>query len=504
MRIQSTSEISESILQKFNASVRDRDPNFNADSQQVNVFTGSTLAFAPDLRAMQLLLISVAKQSTPFTADSKLDNPTIGTLEEFGSIYLDRPPFAASRAEYSVEVNGSGGTLHKGTIFNNQYTQEEYTADSDYIITTGTRVRVTASRAGERARLKIGDRLYLNQAIPDVDTSGVVVVEEKPPVDAEDIEEYRSKIIRRAKIIARGGSIGDYVNYAIEIDGVRNAYPYNGGLLRDARVYIRADEAVNVDGIPPQSLLDDVAANFVLKANITAPETQVLAVLRRKYTVDITGLSDNSKKTLIENEINAFFSTKEPFIDAVDRDIDIGKNVIIATLLYTRIINAISPAIITKLVLKAENVTNNGFFATKDISALTNLYGSSAPSNGSFIIKKDNSTEYTITVDGRRASSLADYISILRDATIADGIRVSLFEDENKHRIKFESATTGATSKIELKPPTSGTDLTSATYYDITNQDAINKVGGVSNFVDVESEILPEGTIPYLGGITYV
>lgn len=490
------------INKNFVDGIRQKYPDFDVNSQQVNVFNGWSVAFAPAFVAMYDFFVEIARQSTPVDADSYKDNASLGTLESWGSIFLGRFPFVAGRGRYLVEVDGNG-EVAIGTVLLNQSTQKIATVDNLYTINGKTNIEVTSEEVGEAGRLFVGDELVFTQLIEGVNEVAQVKNEIIAPTDGEDIEEYRRKVLQSALIKPRGGSIGDVVLYGLEVDGVANIYPYNGDLLGSAKVYIEADASVSPDGLPPQSLIADVKASIESQGNFQAPRIEFLPIVRRAYNVVITGLSDLTKQNLCETLIKEYFSLRRPVIDGVTKSSEVNKNLILQTSIFSEVFNGINPAILLGLDLKVENYTDKGYLQTKNLSSVSGLYGSTAPADGAFIVKKDG-VDHLVTVDGRAYSDLHDYALFLGQKCSVFGVRVDLLIVGNDYFLKFSSETTGSGSTIQLLPPSTGTDLTGATYLDIANQDTQAVAGGTTSIVDIDSERLPEGNIPYLKDLTFV
>lgn len=504
MSIPSLIDIVNNINKDFVEGIKKKYPEFDPNLQGKNIFNGWSIGIAPTIRNLYLENLQASKQATPIHADSKRDNPSYGSLEDWGEIFLNRYPFVASRGKYKITFDGTGGTLLQGTILTNQNTQETYTVDNDTIVNGTIDVNITATSNGEKGRLFAGDILVLFQLVENVEAQGIIKSEEKPPVDEEDIEEYRTKILEKAVITPRGGSIGDIVIYGLGVDGVKNIYPYNGDVLGSGEVFIKADKSVNPDGIPPSSLIQDVKNKVLFNGNFQAPNINFLPIIRRKYIVEISGLSNLSKKPIIEDTINNYFDSREPVIDGVTALNQVNKDLILSSAIFSEVIQIIQPDIITRLELKVENTINNGFLQTKDLTSVTTLYGSSAPSDGAFKIAKDGQSPIVFNVNGQSVGNLEDYALLVGQQSQQSGIRTLLIIDGAKKYLKFESDTAGASSSIDVLPPSAGTDLTGANYFDLADPSTIKTSGGVTNIVKLDSERLPKGNIPYAGSVIYL
>lgn len=504
MAIPSIKNLITIIVDKFVQGVKNKYPDLNFNSQSLNVFTGWAIAIAPVLRNMYMFNLEANKNATPLEADSVRDNPELGNLESWGQIFLNRQPFEATVGKYRLEITGTNGSIARGTIFNNQNTQEKYTVDEDTIINGKTLVNITSTSVGSIATLELGDILYLTQLIPNVEAEGNITDVLQIPNERETVDDYRFKLLERAPIVPRGGSIGDIVIYGLEVDGVRNIYPYNGNLLGEAVIYIRADQTINVDGIPPQSLIDEVKSKIVQEGNFQAPFIKYLPIIRRKYIVEITGLSNDAQKPNIQNIIKEYFETREPVIDGVTSIDQLNKDLILSSAIFSKVILGIEPDFIVKLTLKVENIVFNGYLRTKNIANVTTLFGSTSPADGAFNIVKDGVSTNTITINGQGFGSIQEYLTFLNEKTLQIGVRTQLIFDGVKEYLRFESDASSLTSQIEIKSPPNGTDLSGANYFDIADAETISEVGGSKTILPLDTERLGQGTIGYLGSVVYL
>lgn len=221
------------------------------------IFRTLAQVFAGELYLFYLSGAKVQKNVFPDLADTEVNG---GTLERFGRARLGRDPFPASQGIYLLDITGSaGGTVQQGVIFkaNNGY---NYSVEASVTL-TGSKGQVTvrALTPGMGARLMVADELNATQPILNVDTLAVVASEVEEPIDEEDIEDYRSKVLQSFRIEAQGGASGDYRLWAADAQGVREVYPFVGD-PGEVDLYIEATLSSSTDGkgTPTTTIINNV------------------------------------------------------------------------------------------------------------------------------------------------------------------------------------------------------------------------------------------------------
>lgn len=236
-----------------------------------SIFRTLAQVFGGELYLFYLAGAKVQKNVFPDLADAEAKG---GTLERFGRARLGRDPFPASQGLYYLTVTGSaGGTVNQGIIYkgSNGY---NYSVEASVTLTgtTGT-VTVRSLTPGMDARLLVNDELNCTQPILNVEAKAIVQAEIEEPIDAEDLEEYRAKILASFRIEAQGGAAGDYRIWAADAQGVREVYPFVGQ-PGEVNLYIEANAADSTDGFgtPTATIISNVES----VVNLDPDETKSL------------------------------------------------------------------------------------------------------------------------------------------------------------------------------------------------------------------------------------
>jgi uncharacterized phage protein gp47/JayE len=274
----------------------------------------------------------------------------ITPLKQWGSlvgVFQDE----GQRAELEIEVSvlTTGGTLTSGTRFINPNTEIIYISLGDVAKDAATiTVPVRATDAGEAGNLDIDAELYFVSPPADCEKTAVVTARTLDGVDAEETEVFRQNIIDRFAARPQGGAYADYRDWAVEVTGVLNAYPYSGGALQYStgasfyndtglhttdggvtypsgagQVDIFIEAETGVDGIPSSALLEEVweyieadDTGLANRRNINA-YVNVAAITRRTFDVTITGLAvvdAVATQAAIEAGLEDDFLEREPYI----------------------------------------------------------------------------------------------------------------------------------------------------------------------------------------------
>lgn len=267
-----------------------------------------------------------------------------GTLERFGVIKLGRPPAPAKQGEYTVSVVGESGAIIKAsTTFTSDdessNPSKNFILDEEYILTgSGDEILLRALDGGIASRLVVGDTLTANSPIGLVESQVTIMEETTVPVDDEDIEDYRAKVVQAFRIEPQGGAVVDYRLWAADEPTVKQVYPYVvNGAPGEINIFVEATTNASTDGhgTPNQDTLDSVA-QFVEYApdpeNILTVgqrgrrpmgvlDIHVLPIQTKKVNVTINGFlptATSEVMDLVEQAISEIINGIRPFIAAAD------------------------------------------------------------------------------------------------------------------------------------------------------------------------------------------
>lgn len=217
-----------------------------------------------------------------------------------------------------------------------------YSLDASATTTGGiATLSLTAQDAGVIGNLNNGETLSIDTQVSGAETVATVTATTTTGADAEGTEDYRTRILDVIRAPGGGGNAADYRNWSQEVAGVARAYPYAGdpagsGSPPERTIYIESTTTIDPDGIPPQSLLDDVRDNITTDPDtglsrqplgLTDDTLFVEAITRTEIFVRITGLTvDASIETAVKAEIDTqltnYFRSLRPFVDGIDAPIE--------------------------------------------------------------------------------------------------------------------------------------------------------------------------------------
>lgn len=314
-----------------------------------------SVAIAPEFKLSEILTQNAAKQGCPLTADSEQDS-SIGQLENWGSVKINRRPTKATGGEYTIEFTGTG-TVAAGSQLIDQRTEGVYVLQADVVcVGTGTGT-IKSATPGTDFALSVSDVLVLQQDFINIDDDATILTIVTDPTDAEDTELYRNDVVGSFRTTPRGGAIGDYVVWGEAVSGIYKIYPYSGGLIADIFIYAQTVKTdVDPIGAATAGQLALVRTAIEAAQPMTAGNLEIKAMLEYTYDVTITGLSvpagesDVSYKTSAENTIKNYFKNKEPFRLGVDSDVERADYISVFEL-GSDVTDAISPATFTSIAM---------------------------------------------------------------------------------------------------------------------------------------------------------
>ncbi len=226
---------------------------------------------AAKLKLYYLAIASLQKNIFVDTADPESLG---GTLERFGRVKLNRNPFPATAGQYSIRVNGTiGAVIPASTTFKSDDTSLNpgmlFILDNAFTLITGIDlITVRALTSGDASKLNINDTLTATSPIAQVNNGAVVISTVVQPLNAEDIEAYRQKVINSYQLSPQGGSAVDYRLWSQDASGVERVYPYaSNGNINQIDLYVEATTASSTDGKGTPSASTLLAVQEVIEFN---------------------------------------------------------------------------------------------------------------------------------------------------------------------------------------------------------------------------------------------
>lgn len=307
---------------------------------------------AGKLKLFYLAIAGLQKNMFVDTADPEASG---GTLERFGRAKIGRDPFPATQGVYDVTVTGLvGATIPAGTTFISDDTSLHpgilFVLDTAYVlVATADTITLRALTAGTQGQLAVGDTLTATAPIINVDSGAQVVTEVTEPVDEEDIEDYRAKVLQSYRLYPQGGASADYRLWGLDSAGVKQIYPYAAsGSPNEINVFVEAEIASSTDGMgtPSAGILTDVADNIETDPvtglgrrplGVFAVNVQAVIINEIDITISGAGSISASDQTLIDAALADTINDVRPFIAGADtlseRNDVFSENRIIATIL---------------------------------------------------------------------------------------------------------------------------------------------------------------------------
>jgi hypothetical protein len=181
------------------------------------------------------------------------------------------------------------------------------------------------------------------------------------PADEETTESYKSDVVDAFRVTPRGGAVGDYRIWSLEVSGIFKAFPYTL-IPTEGIVYImypRTD--INPYGSVTNAKKAEVLAYLQGKEPMTTGETSVLGMNLPQYDVEVVGLSDVTKQSLVLPALQIYFAAKYPFIDGIDNE-DLRTDRVTKVDIFEAAYNAVKPAGITDVIVRrAGNVVTDEY-----------------------------------------------------------------------------------------------------------------------------------------------
>jgi uncharacterized phage protein gp47/JayE len=251
--------------------------------------------------------------------ETTINGKKVTPLIEWGVLLGVGRPHAATRAEQlvSVKVTNQSGELKAGQTLLRTETRVLYQIVATVALDAPIiqfRIKAIGDDAGGDGSGSIGN----------VATTATVVSQVVTGADAEPIETYRARIVRRVQRRPQGGAYADYQSWGEEVLGIAHVYPYAGVIPGTVELYVEATEesSGSPDGIPtaPQiaAVLDAITLNESGKATRRPVNAAPLiaGIVRLPFDVQISGLApDNAdNRTAIEDGVDEYLRTREPFI----------------------------------------------------------------------------------------------------------------------------------------------------------------------------------------------
>lgn len=265
--------------------------------------------------------------------ETEVNGKRLIPLVEWGVLLGVGRPLAGQRAEHivSVTVTNQVDSLPAGTTLLRSQTRVLYQTVAAVALNASTvQLRVKAigdesggDGSGDIGNLTNGDELTFANQPPNVGTIATVISQAVTGADAETIDAYRARIVRRVQRRPQGGAYADYQAWAEEVEGIVAVYPY-AGQPGEIDIYVEATEASSgsPDGIPTGPQLAEVFASIDLNEAGKATRRPVNAavnvfpIYRAAFDVTVSGLDPFTleNQQAINEGVDEYLRSRQPYI----------------------------------------------------------------------------------------------------------------------------------------------------------------------------------------------
>ena len=259
---------------------------------------------------------------------------TIRPLVEWGRTFGVGDPNEATRAELIIDVTVTEqtGTLPANSQLVRAETGVVYLTTEPVVLDAAT-VSVTIRASGDPdgnggggtiGNLEPGDIVTFANPLPNIASDAVVASLIEVGAAAEEAEDYRTRVLRRAQRKPQGGAYADYQLWAEDVEGVENAYPYTSDDPGEVDVYVEAEPDLEPDGIADATLRAAVDEAIQFDDDDSGRATRrpanafvnVLSISRLAFDVTVSNLDpdDSATREQIEAAVDEHLRSREPFI----------------------------------------------------------------------------------------------------------------------------------------------------------------------------------------------
>ena len=275
-----------------------------------------------------------------------IDTCDYPTLLRYGKVILGRLPFAATPGQYTATATGTvAATIPGTTVYKADDTAENpgvlYQISAPFVMpgSAGT-ITINALAGGLASQLQVGDTLTAQAPIALVNSVITILAEVVTPIDAEGLEDYRTKCIEKIQLQPGSWSAVDYRLVGITVTGVEQTYAYaTSGASAEVDVYLQGT-------IPGTPIAGGVITAYTTALELVLPlsvwDVHYYASAIKNVDVTITmgtfTAFTTAQKAAISAALTSFINGVHPFIASADDVVD--RNDRIATFNLNSVITA--------------------------------------------------------------------------------------------------------------------------------------------------------------------
>lgn len=267
--------------------------------------------------------------------DTEVNGVIVSPLKAWGELVGIGQPTAATNAELLVDitVENQVGSLPSGTQLVGATNGVTYITLGPTLLNAAivqATVKAVADQqggggAGTIGNLENGDVMSFANPLANVARDAVVDSQTVTGANGESEASYRQRILDRFQKRPQGGAYADYEQWAEEVAGIINAYPYTGD-PGEVNVYTEATVASSgsADGIPTgaqlQAVYDSIQFDDAGLASRRPAGAYVnsLPITRTGFDIVVTGIVDveniASTQARVTEAVEDYFRNAEPYI----------------------------------------------------------------------------------------------------------------------------------------------------------------------------------------------
>ncbi len=239
-------------------------------------------------------------------------------VSKAASFGVDRKP--ASRAEGTIQMNGTGGTVvPKGFRFI-RADGEPFEMIAEQTIVLGFEFNLRAVNPGAAGNTEAGIEFFAQEPLTGLSAAAPVIQKFKGGLDAEGIEDLRSRLLFRLANPPGGGTLADYKRWAWEVPGVTRVWTYDmHPKIGDVYVlFTRDGDGANDLIFPNAAQIASVQEYRDAKAPGGLPGPTVAAPIPKVLAMSLALMPDNAtNRTAVEDAVrDMLYQRAKPPVEA--------------------------------------------------------------------------------------------------------------------------------------------------------------------------------------------
>ena len=281
---------------------------------------------------------------------------TINPLIMLGDLYGAGEPKPSTQWRGTIRVNtvAQGTFLNSGTQLKSNVTGKIYLTEETVLLDgSSVDIPVKCASGGIAGNLDDGDTVDFVAQLGNVEKTATVVSVVKDGTDEESEAEYRRRVTIRFNTKLHGGAYADYREWASDVPGVLQIYPYGdceeisgpNYTSTGVMIYVAGEPELYPDRIPDEALLRNVghACTYdpetglmrkmmgqVIDPAFDETYANIMPVSVKPFDVFITGLTGVDVSDFIDGAkvaLNTYFDSREPYIKGLTNEKQIANKI---------------------------------------------------------------------------------------------------------------------------------------------------------------------------------